>query len=144
MDVIPIGQWFTTFLILWPINTVPAIMVTHNHKIISLLLHNCIFYFMNHNVNVLYAGYLMYDHCEKVDCDPQVENSWAITTWLWEPEIPGWKRRDCKSPGELGCVIVGSLPSSSNLQDSKTFSCSLWGTLRSTNDFFVLIFWMCH
>ena len=35
---------------------------------------------MNHNVNVLYVGYLAYDHCEKVDYDPQVENSSVTPT----------------------------------------------------------------
>lgn len=27
-------QWFSTFLVLQPLNTVPHVVVTHNHKIV--------------------------------------------------------------------------------------------------------------
>ena len=48
-----VEQWFSTFLMLRPFNTVPHVVVTSNHKIISLLLHNCNFAtVMNYNVNM--------------------------------------------------------------------------------------------
>jgi hypothetical protein len=48
-----IEQWFLTFLMLEPFNIVPHIVVIHNHKIISLLLHNCNFpTVVNRNVNI--------------------------------------------------------------------------------------------
>lgn len=36
-------QWFPTFLMLQPFNTVPNVVLTLNHKVISLLPHNCDF-----------------------------------------------------------------------------------------------------
>ena len=52
--------WVSTFLILQLLNTVSHVVVNPNHKIISLLLHNCNFAtVVNHNVNILYAGYLI-------------------------------------------------------------------------------------
>lgn len=49
-----LGEWF---LILRPANTVPHVVVTPNHKTISLLLHSCNFTtVVNHNVNTWYAG----------------------------------------------------------------------------------------
>ena len=54
-------QWFSTFLMLQPFNTVIHIMVSPNHKIISLPLHHCNFStVMNGNVNIWYAGYLIH------------------------------------------------------------------------------------
>lgn len=51
-------------------------MVTSNHKIILVLLHNCNFVtVMNCNVNTGYAGYQMCD--PQGGCDPQVENEWS-------------------------------------------------------------------
>ena len=45
-------QCFSTFLMLPPLNTVPHVVVTPNHKIISLLLRDYNFAnVMNHNVN---------------------------------------------------------------------------------------------
>lgn len=48
-------QWFSIFLILWPLNTVPHVVVTLSHKIILLLLYVCHKYIfstiMNCNVN---------------------------------------------------------------------------------------------
>jgi hypothetical protein len=32
----PLVQWFSTFLMLWPFNTVPHVVVTPNHKIIFI------------------------------------------------------------------------------------------------------------
>ena len=51
--MIPVEQWFSTFLILRPFNTVPHLVVTPNHKIILLLIHNCNFAtVMNYSVNI--------------------------------------------------------------------------------------------
>jgi hypothetical protein len=36
-------QWFSTFLVLWPFNTVHCVVVTPTIKLFSLLLHNCNF-----------------------------------------------------------------------------------------------------
>jgi hypothetical protein len=46
-------QWFLTFLMLWPFNTIPHDVVTPNHKIILLLLHYCNFtIIMNLIINI--------------------------------------------------------------------------------------------
>jgi hypothetical protein len=51
---------FLAFLMLWPFNTVPHVVVTPNHDIIWLLLHNCNFStIMNHNINIWYVGYII-------------------------------------------------------------------------------------
>ena len=50
-------RWFSTFLMLCPFNTVPHVMVTPNHNIILLLLHNYNFAtIMSHNVNIFSGG----------------------------------------------------------------------------------------
>ena len=50
---VPRQQWLTSFLILISFNAVPRVVVTPNHKIISLLLQNCNFpTVMNCNVNI--------------------------------------------------------------------------------------------
>lgn len=50
----PLGQWFSTFLMLWPVNTIPHVAVTPNHKKIPLLLCACNFAtFINSHANVL-------------------------------------------------------------------------------------------
>ena len=55
-------QWSPTFPMLWPFNTIPHVVVTPNNKIILLLLYNCNFAsIMNCNVNIWYAGYLVFD-----------------------------------------------------------------------------------
>ena len=42
-------------------NTISRVVVTPNHEIISLLLHNLMFAsVMNSNINIWYAGYLIY------------------------------------------------------------------------------------
>lgn len=52
--------WFSTIPLLQPCKTVPPVMVTPNHKSISLLLQNCSSVaVMNHNANIQYAGYLI-------------------------------------------------------------------------------------
>jgi hypothetical protein len=56
-------------------------MVTLNYKIILLLFHNCNFAtVMNHNVNIWYAGYLMYEPCERTVQPPK-----ELQTTEWEP-----------------------------------------------------------
>jgi hypothetical protein len=46
-SLVYIEQQFSTFLTLWPFNTVPRVVVTSNHSIFSLLLHNCNFATLN-------------------------------------------------------------------------------------------------
>lgn len=47
-----LNQWFSIFLMLQPLNTTLRVVVTLNHKTISLLIHNCNFStIMNHNVS---------------------------------------------------------------------------------------------
>jgi hypothetical protein len=74
-------QWFWTFLTLRAFNTVPHVVVTPSHKIMSLLLHNYSFAtVINHYVNAWYAGYLIHDPCETDVWPPQ--GSWST---VWEP-----------------------------------------------------------
>ena len=48
-----LNQWFSTFLLLQLFNTVPHVVVTLNHKIVSLPLHSCNFAtVMSCNVNI--------------------------------------------------------------------------------------------
>ena len=57
-------QWFSTVWMQRPFNTLPHVVLTPNHEIILLLLHNCNFAtVMNSNVNIWLAGCLI--------CDPQ-------------------------------------------------------------------------
>ena len=64
--LIMLRQCFSTSLMSY-------VVVTHNHKIIMLLLHNCNFAtVMNHNVNKLYIGYLICD--QQMGHESQVEN----------------------------------------------------------------------
>ena len=68
-----LGQGFSAFLMLWPFSTVLYAVVTLDHKVILLLLHNCNFTtVMNCNVNVWDTGYLICD--SQRGRDPQVEN----------------------------------------------------------------------
>ena len=61
---------------LQPFNTTPRVVVTPNHKIISLLHHNCNFAtVMNHIANIWYAWYLLFN--PQGGHDPQVENHWS-------------------------------------------------------------------
>nr|BAC28255.1 unnamed protein product [Mus musculus] len=67
-------QWFSTSLMLWPFNTGPHVGDSQPKLIFLLLLHSCNFAtVMSHNVNVCLLMVLG-DLCEKVVCDPQVEN----------------------------------------------------------------------
>ena len=54
---IPLEQWFSTFLILWPLTQLFMVWWPLNRKIILLLLHSCSFV-VNCNINIWYAGYL--------------------------------------------------------------------------------------
>ena len=47
---VSLEQWFTTFLTLRPLNTVPHVVVAPNHKLVYLLLHFATV--MNHNLNI--------------------------------------------------------------------------------------------
>lgn len=61
---------------LQPFNMVLHAVVIPNHKIISLLLHNCnLATIMNHNTNIFYAGFLICGPWKC--CDSQVENCWS-------------------------------------------------------------------
>lgn len=71
------AQWFSTFLMLRPFNTVLRVMMPPDHKIISFLLHQFAAV-VNCNVNAWYAGYLI--------CNPLKEpwpTSWQ-TLSLWK------------------------------------------------------------
>ena len=55
-------QWFSTFLKVQPFNTVPHVVMTPNHQIISVLLHKYNFAtIMNCYIDIWYVGYLIYD-----------------------------------------------------------------------------------
>lgn len=63
----PLQQWFSAFLKLQPLNTVPHVVVTLNHKIISLPLLNCnSAIVMNCNVNICFLMVLG-DPCESAN-----------------------------------------------------------------------------
>ena len=68
--------WRPAFPMPRPFNTAPHVVGTPNHKITSLLLHNCKFASgLNHDVNIWYAGYLI--------CNPfAVKRSWL---WGYKP-----------------------------------------------------------
>jgi hypothetical protein len=64
LSLFSLHEWFSTFLMMGPFNTVPHVAVTPNHKTTLLLLHNCNF------VNVITRG-----------CNPQVKNRcFTLTT----------------------------------------------------------------
>lgn len=80
-----VTQWFSTFLMLWPSNTVSHVVVTLPNppiKLFLLLYHKCNFAtVIYHNINFGYAGHLIYKSCERVfrtqrGYNPQVENHW--------------------------------------------------------------------
>lgn len=59
------SQWLSASLMLWPFNLIPHAVVTSDHKIILLLLHNCsVATVLNRNVNICYAEYLIYNPCQ--------------------------------------------------------------------------------
>ena len=72
-------QWFSTFLMLWHFNTVPYVVVTSNHEIISLPLNNSnSVTVMNHNVCFL----IVLGHpCESIIRAPLQE----VTTYRLGP-----------------------------------------------------------
>ena len=45
-------EWFSTFLMMQPFNTVPHAVGTPNHKVLSWLLHNCKFNVMSCYINI--------------------------------------------------------------------------------------------
>ena len=69
---LPIEQWFSMVLMLQPLSIVYCVVVTSNHKIISLLLHNCDFCYYYE----LYCKYLLIrmvsgNPCERVAWPPK-------------------------------------------------------------------------
>lgn len=54
-------QWSSTFPMMRPFKTVPRVIVTPSHRIISLLLRGYNFAVMNCNVHTWYAAYLIWD-----------------------------------------------------------------------------------
>lgn len=50
--IISLDQLFQSFIMLWPFNTVPYVVMTPNHKINFLLLDNYFATVMNHGVNI--------------------------------------------------------------------------------------------
>jgi hypothetical protein len=51
---------------LWPFNTVPHVVVTPNHKIISLILHNCNFLLLWITCTYLIRRTVLGDPCQRV------------------------------------------------------------------------------
>lgn len=78
----------STFLTLQPLNTVPHVVGTSNHTLISLLLHNYSYAtVMNCNINI-YVFQFLGNLCERVvllqrGCDPQVENDYSRGRAAW-------------------------------------------------------------
>lgn len=67
------SQCFSTFLVLWLLNTVPHVAVMSPNKIISILLYNCNFAIVLHcNINIWYTYNLI--------CD-----TWGSRPTGWEP-----------------------------------------------------------
>ena len=66
-------QWFPTFLMLQHFSTVLRVLVTPNHKIISLLLFFVLFCFtvMNHYVNICVFPIVIGDPCKRVIQPPK-------------------------------------------------------------------------
>jgi hypothetical protein len=94
------------------IHSVPHAAVTPNHKIPSLLLHNCNFAtVMNLNVNIWYAGCLICNSCEKVVWPPQ----WSRAHMLRTQAHSNWTQT-CSSD-ELFSSTVGC----SNIYFSNSF-----------------------
>jgi hypothetical protein len=81
-------NWFSTFLILWPFNIVPPVVVIPKHNIISLLLHSYNFAtVINHNIKIWYTGYLIPDTIERIlqitrGHDLQVKNHCSTTGYI--------------------------------------------------------------
>jgi hypothetical protein len=62
---VPLEQWFSLFLIVWPLHTVSHVVMTPDIKLFLLPLHD-LATVMSHNVNIWYAGNLLCDPWEKV------------------------------------------------------------------------------
>lgn len=61
-----LGWWFSTFLMSWPFNAVPHVMVTPTIQLFSLLLPNCDFAtVMCYNINICVL-WVLGDPCERV------------------------------------------------------------------------------
>ena len=88
--IVPLLQWFSTFLMLWPFSTVPYAVVTPNHKIILLLPHNCNFaVIINCNANTWYMT---------LEAESHYSTSSPIRSCLQKPRLSlsismGWASR---------------------------------------------------
>ena len=61
-------QWFSMFLILRPFNSIPHVVITPNHKIVSLLLH-------------IYKCYCHKSQCKYLKCNISDPTPKGITTY---------------------------------------------------------------
>lgn len=74
---VTLGQWLSTFPMLWPLNKVHVVM-TPDHKIILFLLHNCDFATaVHHNINIWYA-FTWYETPQRGTTAPKHNPSMAI------------------------------------------------------------------
>jgi hypothetical protein len=77
-----------------PLNTVPHVVITPNHKVISLLLYNCNFAtLVNCNINIWYVEYLICDPGK--DCSVPKESR---SIGLKQPKTP------------YGYLLISQLP----------------------------------
>lgn len=113
----PLEQWFSTFLMQWPFNTVPHICSDPN--VGSLLLSNCDFVtIMNHNVNI--CAFQLFRRPVK-GSGVALELPFLLTTCIysWEAQLYHTGGSDIlgKQPPRLSKVLV---PSSIEKNCSKT------------------------
>lgn len=81
-------QWFLTFLMLRPLNTVPHVVEISSHRIILLILYNSIFAtVMNHVANTWYSWYLTWDPCWNGPSVPKglQPTGWELFAWRNDP-----------------------------------------------------------
>lgn len=80
---------------LWPLKTFPHVLVTHNHKVILLLLRNCcVSTVMNPNVRIWYADCLIWDpqgdmtHLLRTASlkSSLIRKAWFLYSWRPPPE----------------------------------------------------------
>jgi hypothetical protein len=99
-------QWFSTFLLLWPLIQFLLVWWPPAMNLFSLLLHNCSFAIvMNCNVSIWYAGCLL--------CDPR---SFCLSETIYDKEffffffffffLVFWDRVSLCSPGCPGTHSV--------------------------------------
>jgi hypothetical protein len=78
--LIALKQWSSAFLMLWPFNTIPKVVVTTAIKLFPLLLHNCNFATITYyNVNIS-----VFPWCYGTHVNPPVQPSKGVTIHrLW-------------------------------------------------------------